>query len=100
MIESIPFTQYLRPDGRKKPVEIVRPQPVMERAEAIMAAGYSFEIEELSNGMVSMTITGFDPAIEEVGDLAHELCMNGPDVPAKVDKLITDFLFLDEREIW
>lgn len=91
MIEVIPFTQYLRPDGRRKSVEIIRSQPIMDKAEQIIAAGYSFEIEELSNGMISMTISGYDPHIDEDGDVAHEICANGPDVPAKVDKMITGF---------
>lgn len=88
---SIPFTQYLRPDGRQKLVEIARPAPVEAKARTILAAGYRFEAEHLAVPApfpdVSLTIA--DPAREE--DVAIELCRNGPDVLAAIDRLILNF---------
>lgn len=83
----IPFTQYLRPNGRPVPVEIDRPPEIEAKAEAILAKGLIFECEHLSNGYASFTIS--DP--EEGVDLAIELCPNGPDVPATIDRLIQKF---------
>jgi len=82
---NIYFTQYLRPNGRKQPVSIDRPGPVVARADHIVSHGFRFECEELHNGMVSLTIS------DDYGDYAFELCPNGPGVPESVDKLIIGF---------
>lgn len=84
---GIPFTQFLRPNGKRLAVYVVRPEPVTEKARAIVAAGYVFECEEMMSGIVSFTIV--NPRTEE--DVAHELCRNGPAVLVAVDKLITEF---------
>jgi hypothetical protein len=81
----IPFTQYLRPDGRKKPVTISRPAEIEQMANDIINAGYWFECEELVNGVVSFTITDDDD------DHAAEVCHNGPNVPDVVDRMISEF---------
>jgi hypothetical protein len=81
---TIPFTQYLRPDGRQRPVWIERPAEIVALADQLRQAGYHFDIEELTTGAISMTV-------ETTGDdepLAHELCPNGPAVPDAVDRLI------------
>ena len=88
---SIPFTQYLRPYGHKRAVKIDRPENVVLKAAEIAAAGYQFEIEELSTGHVSMTITGWNPETDEEGDVAQRICPNGPKVPEKVDEMILGF---------
>lgn len=82
---SIPFTQYLRPNGRKTQVTIERPKEVIEKAQAIMLKGFSFEIEELMNGMVSMTV---EKPYDDNGPIAHKVCKNGPDVLINVDQLV------------
>lgn len=85
-MSNIPFTQYLRPDGRKRVVSIDLPDAVAQRAALIIEKGLVFECEELSTGQVSFTIT--DP---REGDLDIRICMNGPDVPETVEKLIMEF---------
>lgn len=85
---SIPFTQYLRPDGRTKGVEIDRPAEIEDAAKRLIDSGCVFEIEELSDGTVSMTCERDDEV------LAHELCPNGPDVPTTVDRMIQSALVL------
>jgi len=85
----IDFTQYLPPDGRKEAVEINRPDDVSEKAEEVISRGGAFEVEMLTNGGISVTC-----AYEE-DDIAIEICANGPDVLAAVDKVVSDaFEFL------
>ena len=81
---DIVFTQFLRPNGRQVSVWIERSAAVVDQAKALRARGYLFEIEELSDGTVSMTVERPD----EDQPIAIELCPNGPAVPATVDRLI------------
>lgn len=83
---SIPFTQYLRPDGEKRSVEIDRPADIETMARQLIADGARFEIEELTTLEISMTC---DVVGEEDFDvLAHEVCQNGPPVLDAVDRLV------------
>lgn len=85
----IPFTQYLRPDGRRRLVKVERPPAVEAKAHKILERGYRFECEMLDVEPplpdVSFTIT------DEDGDQAIELCRNGPEVLEAVDRLIMAF---------
>ncbi len=81
---DIPFTQYLHPDGRQRPVLITRSPEIVEKAYALLVQGFHFDIEELSNGVVSMTAEWEDETV------AIRLCPNGPRVPALVDELINE----------
>lgn len=82
----IPFTQYLRPNGKRITTQFAAPREIEAKARSIIAAGYVFEIEELMNGLISMTIGDGEQ------DIAHELCKNTSDtVRAAVIKLVTDF---------
>jgi hypothetical protein len=83
---SIKFTQFLMPDGRRTPVTIDRPDEIEALAEEVIKGGGSFEIEVLSTGVVSITCE--DHGREET--LAHELCENGPPVPAAVDRVVRE----------
>lgn len=82
----IPFTQYLRPDGRKRETGIERPRDIEDAAQRFIASGGWFEAEELATGEASLT------ACREVDgepqDIAAEVVPNGPEVPAAVDRLI------------
>lgn len=91
----IEFTQYLRPNGRRKPITINRSIEVEERAERLIMAGLRFEAEVLTTGEVSLTV--FDQDSEE--DVAIELTPNGDHVGAAVDKLVDQAInWLDGRE--
>ena len=79
---EIPFTQFLRPDGRRKQEFIERPLVVYEAAQKIIAEGFHFECEVLQTGHVNFTIS------DDVGDHDQKICMNGPDVLKTVDDLI------------
>lgn len=85
MTRSIPFIQYLRPNGRKQAVSIERSAHVVTRADFIRDHGFRFEIEELMTGQVHMTIS------DDNGDYSSKICDNGPDVPATVDAMILNF---------
>ena len=88
-MNRILFTQYLRPNGRAEEIWIERPDDVVTKAKAIIAAGARFEIEELSDGTVSMTVE--HPDAEDQGQsVSHLLCANGPEVPSAVDRLVSD----------
>ena len=86
---SIPFIQYLRPNGRPVTISIERSPEIEAKAQRIITAGYRFECEQL--GVlpplpdVSLTVSNGEQ------DVAFELCRNGPNVPAAVDKLIREF---------
>ena len=79
---SIPFTQFLRPNGRQKPTVIDMPEETEGLAKTLVQAGCRFEIEELSTGMVNMECMLGDHCI------CGELCPNGPEVPGAVEKLV------------
>lgn len=82
---SIPFTQYLRPTGKKVQVEIDRHPDVERDAYAFINSGGYFECEELTTGHASLTAGHLS---YDEGDVAIEVVLNGPDVPAAVDRLV------------
>jgi hypothetical protein len=79
---TIEFTQYLRPNGRKRTVEIDRSLEVEALAAAFIAAGGWYECEELTTGHASLTACFVVDGESE--DVVIELCMNGPAVPEHV----------------
>jgi hypothetical protein len=79
---SIKFTQYLRPNGRQRPVEIDMPKEVEEKAQTLISDGYHFDIEQLATGMISMTCEKGDEIV------SMEVCPNGPEVVDGVQKII------------
>lgn len=85
MTVTVPFTQYLRPDGRQRAVTIEVPDHLSEKVKRILDAGLVFECEELSTGICSFTITS--PEQDEL----IKLCPNGPKVPATVVALIEEY---------
>jgi hypothetical protein len=90
---SIPFTQFLRPNGRRTTVSIERGTEVEAMAAKLIGAGCRFEIEELMTGMVSIEAVADNTADSESPHcLALELVQNGPSVPATVDKLVKEAL--------
>ena len=79
---SIPFTQYLRPNGRTRDVTIDMPEDIEKKAQELLATGHHFDIEELTTGMVSMTCEKGDDII------SIQVCENGPPVEDAVKELI------------
>lgn len=81
---EIPFTQFDLPNGRRRAASFSRPSGTAQIAAELIADGHEFHCEVLSTGVVSLTC--FNHATCE--DIAIELCANGPEVPAAVDRLI------------
>jgi hypothetical protein len=79
---DIPFTQYLRPDGRPVPVTINRPDEIATQAQRFIDMGGRFECEHLTTGHASLTAVWHDE------DIAIEVVMNGIPVPEAVDRLV------------
>lgn len=87
--KPIPFTQYLRPDGRKTVVTINRPDDIADKAAALIEAGWKLEAEILMTGEVSFTCELHDAVGDLIGDFGR-LSSNGPEVLDAVDGLITE----------
>lgn len=88
-MKPVTFTQFLRPDGRRKAVEIDRPDEVAELAAGLWSAGYELHAEVLMTNQVSLTVEHSDEErLDEDGAIAHELVANGPGVPEAVDRLV------------
>lgn len=83
---GIPFTQYLRPHGRKAKVSVERPAEVAALAQQFIAMGGWFECEELSTGHASLTACML--VDDEPDDIEIQIVPNGPEVPAAVDRLV------------
>lgn len=81
-MQDIPFTQYMRPDGRKVEQFAPMPEGYEEKVKAILAAGLKFEAEVLTTGTVSLTISNGEE------DIAIELSSNGPEVEKALIRLI------------
>lgn len=82
---AIPFTQYLLPRGERKAVHVYRPYAITAKARHIMALGYTFECEILTNGRISLTIAGKNT------DVGIQIVPNGQDVLGAVDRLVLEF---------
>ena len=79
------FTQFLFPNGRRKPAIIDMPPEIESKADELQRAGWNFEIECFPDTqMVHMDCCD----IEE--PLANRICRNGPDVPVKVAELVNE----------
>ncbi len=85
---GIPFTQYLRPDGRQKPVNIEMPDDIEELAFRFIARGGWFEVEHLSTGHASLTACQIVDG--EPDDIAIRVVENGPAVVPAVAALVRE----------
>lgn len=83
---SIPFTQYLRPNGERRPTEIDMPDEIEALAHKFIEAGGSFECEELTTGHVSLTAVHM--VDDEPQDIAIKVCANGPPVIDAVEYVV------------
>lgn len=86
---TIPFTQYVLPDGRRREGGFDRPEPIEAMARYLLMEGVHFDAEVLSNGTVSLTAEHDDLddpvlAIKLVFDQTPEK------VGEAVDALVTD----------
>lgn len=85
---GIPFTQYLRPDGRKRPTSIDMPDEIEALAFSFIEAGGWFEVEELTTGHASLTACHIVEG--EPQDIAIRVVENGPPVVMAVEELVRE----------
>ena len=69
--DTIPATQFMRPNGRQVEGEIAVPDAdLYRRAMALLDQGYRFTLEVLLTGQVSLAVEGPDPRMDgETGDI-------------------------------
>ncbi len=85
---TIPFTQYLRPDGRPRAVSIDRSASIEAAAAEFLRVGGRYECEELTTGEVSLTAVLTPVGEAEPRDVEGVVCANGPPVLEAVDELV------------
>ena len=85
---AVQFVQYVRPNGARRPVIIDRDPDTARKAAVLLDHGCRFDIEELMNGMVSMTVERDVDGEDDV--VSIRLCHNGPAVPENVDALVEE----------
>lgn len=85
-MKTIPFTQYVRPNGRQEQVTIDLPDDCFTKYEELRAAGLRLTAEVLSTGHASFCIED-----RELGDFAITLCPNGEKVPETIATMIRSF---------
>lgn len=79
---EIEFIQYLRPNGRKRPITISVSPEVANLCNGLRGVGCYFEAEVLTTGEVSLTVGRGGE------DLHQEILPNGPGVQEGVERLI------------
>lgn len=82
---SILFTQYYMPNGRQKHKTFDSDPKTEKLAHEMLDFGFTFDVEILSTGMISMTCMAPD---KEETCLASEISTNGPEVVEKVQSLV------------
>lgn len=79
------FTQYMFPDGKRRPSSIETTPEVEQLASELVKAGWQFEIEcHPDTQLIHMD------CCDEDRPLTSEVVPNGPQVPIAVQKLVRD----------
>ncbi len=79
------LTQYLRPNGHKTQVNYEAPEEIENLAAYFCKYGGRFECEVLTTGQVSITSCHSE---HPYGDIAIEICQNGPEVNEATNKVV------------
>ena len=87
---SIEFTQYMRPSGRAVLQYIQVDDELADMADRIIARGFVFSMELLTTGDVALYID--DPHSNPDVTVVTEICPNGPEVPIRIRKMISEFV--------
>lgn len=80
------FVQFLRPDGRRREVQIKVDHGTEARAGELRLAGCRFETEILTTGEVHLSVEMDDDEGEIV--MANEVVPNGPGIKEAVERLV------------
>lgn len=83
---SIPFTQYLMPDGHKSPVTIDMPEETEALSRHAITAGGYFECEVLPTYEVALYAYG--PGDQDESLISMEVVTNGPPVVDAVERIV------------
>jgi len=97
---SIPFTQYLMPDGRKQRIEIDMPDDIERMASAVLTSDGYFEAEVLPTAQVALYayLHSYTPG-EDDNLLSMQVVENGPPVVPAVENLVkAAYQSLQERD--
>lgn len=84
--EFLQGTQFLRPHGTPRTVEMPVTKEYKEKGEKIIAHGWCFTCELLLTEQVAMYIT--DNEKEE--DVCIRVCANGPEIHETLDRMIDE----------
>lgn len=85
-MKTIPFTEFVPPRGMQRSIQVPVSDRTYDAAIHLIMEGLQFEIETLSNGYVSATIT--DPIEEQ--DLAFAI--GSPEqIQEKIQNMIKDY---------
>lgn len=72
MAETITFTEFVLPNGERRPKDVRAPDEIATQLKELQAMGFCFEIETLTTGVVSVEVRRVTKdASEEV--LGHQL---------------------------
>jgi hypothetical protein len=88
---SIPFTQFIRPNGDKRPIMIDMDADVEAKAKELIGAGCRFEAEAIPLGnLVQFECVDYARLTEDDDPLilSSELCKNDPEVIESVKMLV------------
>lgn len=89
----IPFTHYIRPNGRRQSLLIAVDDVTAERAAELVLQHYRFESEVLTTGMVHMDCCGRSVNGDDDDDvpIALELCTNSTEaIKFAVERLVAN----------
>ena len=89
---EIPFTQYLLPDGRRRPIGFGVEGETEAKARAVLDHGWVFEAEILTTGEISLTVSDGED------DRAIVVVANGPGMAAAVEGLVAEAHTEREKE--
>lgn len=81
-MKPVAFVQFLLPHGEQRHTTIDMPDEVAVFGGELREAGYRFEIEVLRTGHIHADVC------DDEGQLASEVCSNGPEVPVAIERMI------------
>lgn len=89
----IKFTQFLRPNGQRKEIEISRGKDIEDMASELILDNCSFELELIPVGLVHIEVMA--PPLETLEEcsLASDLVIHGPELLKAIDKMIRSAYF-------
>lgn len=87
---SIPFTEYVRPNGATRRELIQRSPEIEQLAKFVLAAGGRFEIEVLGTGRILLEVVCEMTVDGENESWAHVICAHEAQVPEAVDRVVRE----------